>query len=90
MTKCMLRELWNGNIAPVDKPVEPGSKYASLIDRLIEQEEWVRELLQDDAKRAFERYCDNQYDLAAVCAEDGFVDGFCLGARMMMEVLCEQ
>lgn len=83
----VLKALWDGELAPSERPIDPTSRYARCERRMMEREEQVKALLPGSARQAFDAYCDERYELAAASEEDGFLEGFRLGARIMMEVL---
>ena len=86
----ILKALWEGEIAPMNRPVDPAGKYARCVARMMEKEKAIKARLDEETRQAFEKYCDDQYDLSAASGEDGFFEGFRLGARLMIDVLCEK
>ena len=86
----ILKALWEGELAPFERPVDPMSRYARCMARMMEKEDEFKALLDEETRQAFEKYCDYQYDLASAGEEDGFFEGFRLGARLMIDVMCEK
>jgi hypothetical protein len=47
-------------------------------------------ILNDDEKELFKTFSNAQGDLSCISIADGFVDGFCLGMRITVEVMQKQ
>ena len=84
---AILEELYNGNISPVEKCIKKGSEYHKLNVALMEQLEEFTQALTDAQKRKYEKIIDGIYGLNAVVEKERFEDGFCLGAKLVLEII---
>lgn len=87
--KPILLQLYDGNISPLER-FSPHSKeymekrrtqanhYETFIAKL--------EKLDPALSREYFKIMDEQIDLHPIEASEMFIDGFCLGARMMIEI----
>ena len=83
----VLEDLWSEFYAPDMKQSRKGSEYHDLMQGLVERKEELRSLLAADGLTALER-CERTKDtLSAISEEDTFIEGFRMGARMMLDVL---
>ncbi len=85
----VLKELWRGNIAPVERYVRPGSDYKKVSVEICKQIDSFLETLTPEEKKQWEEICDLRSDMAIMAEEDAFISGFRLGARIIMEVVGE-
>ena len=83
----ILDELYNGNVVPAEKFVKKDSEYARLISELAECTEKVSVLLDGNEKKLWERMMDADHAMELLSEKQSFIDGFCLGARIMLEVM---
>jgi len=84
--KSILREFYHGNLNPNEKSFVRESEYGKVIKTLSESEEKLLKLLNGDEKELFQTFSNAQGDLNEISVADGFVDGFCLGIRIAIEV----
>lgn len=87
MSKSILHEFYYGNINPNEKSFKQDSEYGRVIKILSESEEKLLKLLNPDEKALFETFSKAQGDLNYISIADGFVEGFCLGMRIAIEVM---
>lgn len=85
----ILKELWRGNIAPVERYVRPESDYKKASVEICKQIDCFLETLTPEGKKQWEEICDLRNDMTIMAEEDAFVSGFRLGARIIMEVVGE-
>ncbi|MFV0240585.1 MAG: DUF6809 family protein [Lacrimispora sphenoides] len=85
--KSILHEFYYGNINPNEKPFKRDSEYSRVIKILFDSEEELLKLLNGAEKTLFETFSKALGDLNAISVADSFVDGFCLGARIAIEVM---
>ena len=83
----MLSELWYGNIEPQDRTIPRDKEYNQLLKRICDYEEQFRGIFSPEQQKAFEDYENAAISVTAICEEASFVEGFRLGAKIMMEVL---
>ena len=83
----VLKDLWNGNVAPSERAVRQGSHYHELSKRLLVCEEAVEKELTPDGKKAFREYEETQSQLQEISDFDAFYKGVCFGVRFMLDVI---
>lgn len=85
----ILKELWRGNISPIERYVRPGSDYKKTSVEICKQIDCFLKTLTPEEKKQWEEICDLRNDMTIMAEEDAFVRGFRLGARIIMEVAGE-
>lgn len=85
----VLKDLWQGNIAPTERSVRPGSDYKKASHEICGQLDRFLENLTPEERRQWEAVSDLQNDMAAMVEEDAFIYGFRPGARMMLDIVGE-
>ena len=82
----VLEDLFYGNIQPCDN--KQSAEARQKLSAMTAAEEKLMETISDDAQRAevLEMF-NKQTELIALCERDAFIDGFRLGARLMIEIL---
>ena len=85
----ILEEFWYGNINPQDKQFHRGTKFDESLKLMCRNEQKLDALLEEKEKDLFEKFKDCRDEVAKYTAEDAFVTGFRLGARMIIEAFCE-
>ncbi len=85
----VLKELWRGNIAPVERSVRSGSDYKKISLEACEQMDRFLENLTPEEKKQLEDIYGMRGDMSLLAEEDAFISGFRLGARIIMEVVGE-
>ncbi len=83
----VLEELYNGNINPSEKFIKRGSEYHKLNVELIEQIEEFTKNLNEAQNKAYEEIIEKIYNLNAIIEHERFEDGFCLGAKLILEII---
>ena len=86
-TMSILEELWYGRINPNRRTASEDKLDSELRKLISEKEDELAPLLSDEAKVILEDLRDNQVDLSCSNERKAFVSGFCLGARIMLEVM---
>ena len=82
----ILEELWYGRINPSQR-TQPDDKSASkLTEYIVEKEDELAPLLSDEAKEILDQMREMQLDLSVANEKKAFISGFCLGARIVIEV----
>ncbi len=85
----VLKELWRGNIAPVEHSVRPESDYKKVSLEVCKQMDRLLEKMTPEEKKQLEDINDLRSDMSLLAEEDAFISGFRLGARMIMDVVGE-
>ena len=83
----VLQDLWDGNIAPSERGIRHGSLYAELSHQATEDEIKFRKEMTEKGRSLYEEYCNKQSKLLELSDADAFIQGFRLGARMILDVV---
>lgn len=83
----ILKDLFNGNLTPSDRPMPKGSAMHRLSTKLCKCEETLAELLDEESKEHLEALTRAQWEMDCLTAEEDFILGFRLGVRLMVECL---
>jgi len=86
----ILKQLYYGNISPWEKPFNRDSEYGKVIKTVSATEEKLVALLNETEKELFQQFSNAHGDLSRIAIADSFVDGFCLGMRIGIEVMEKQ
>ena len=82
-----LDEFWNGNISPCEERYHPNAEYNKRL-RIMEQcEDQLKEKLSQEEWKLFVKYQDAERELSCLEGSDDFIDGFRMGAKVIMDVL---
>ena len=81
----VIEELYEGNIAPIDKCVKKGSEYQRLSRKLSMAVDEFMTRLTDGEKEIFENIQNINNELEYKSEKERFIEGFCLGARIAWE-----
>lgn len=90
MMQTILSSLYCGNLRPADKEVLPKSLYAKRAGDLERCAEKLEQCLGAQEKALFREYITLYGKLDHLEVEESYIDGFCTGARMMLEILTGQ
>jgi len=85
----VLEELWYGNIEPSEYGCSPCPEYKTALRLLSRNEEKLLSTLSDEQKSLFTRCAESQRELQSISERLLFKNSFCLGARIMLEVMEE-
>ena len=83
----VLEDLWRECYTPEVKQSRGGSEYHRLTQGLAERRAELIPLLSSEAQSTLERFERTKDTLSAISEEDTFIEGFRMGARMMLDVL---
>ena len=79
----ILEKLWYGNIAPWEQTGRHDREYKELAALLCRNRDRLTEGLTEAQKELLEKYDDCQNELSAKTEKNAFVQGFCLGMRLL-------
>ena len=85
----IIEELWNGRIIPQDMCKENDPRVKELHDLLLRNRAELEPTLSEEQKIILEKYEDNNDELISIVERRIFEQGFRLGAKLMLEMLCE-
>lgn len=83
----ILEKLWYGNVAPSERTIRTGSRYAKLQKQLVAAEDALREELSPDGKNNYEEVCRKQTEMAQIAECDSFIRGVRIGARLVLDIM---
>lgn len=82
-----LEELWYGNIEPSEYDCFSCQEYKTALHLISRNEEKLLSTLSDEQKTLFTRCAESQRELQSITERLLFKNSFCLGARIMLEVM---
>ena len=82
-----IRDIYYGNVTPVDMHFESGSEYIKLNNKWLRLEKEFTEKLTQNQKELFSRLCEIQSEQTAISNEESYKRGFRDGAEIMLDVL---
>ena len=85
-----LEEFWNGNIAPGEGRYHSKKEYKDAWELVTQTEDELKERLTSEDWELFTRYQDAERGAGVISDADIFIEGFRMGAMMMMDVLLHQ
>jgi hypothetical protein len=85
----LLKKLYQGELRPSEKRNAHSPALAQAMLEVCRMEDGLMEDLEGEYKEKLQALIDAYGEMEAMEAEESFVDGFRLGARLTMEVLEE-
>lgn len=82
-----LEDLYYGNLFPHEKCAKLDDEMKELNGLLNRNEEKLTATLSDEQKETFEKYKDCNREISEICERNAFLNGFRLGARIIIEVV---
>lgn len=82
-----LEDLYYGNLFPHEKCAKLDDEMKELLGLLNRNEEKLTAILSDVQKETFEKYKDCNREISEICERNAFLNGFRLGARIIIEVI---
>ena len=83
----ILEKLWYEELHPAEVLKPPTPKLSELMNISGESELKLLHLLTDEGKELFHKYIDAQTDIYDISQCDIFINGFSMGARLMLEIM---
>jgi len=83
----VLEDLWYGNIAPWEREIKRSSDYADALDRIVQLEADLYARLNDEEKEILEKFVNCTNEMCCISEREMFVQGFMLGAKLIVEVM---
>lgn len=83
----VLPELWRGNISPLDSPLAGDKDEKALISKINEESRAFIKELSAEGRNHFDKYENLKAERSFLYEEKTFIEGFRLGARMILDVL---
>ncbi len=82
-----IRQLWNGNLDPIRYLGLNNTEIKQLEILMQRNEENLVKRLDEGGEEILEKYHDCMSEYATLISEQAFRDGFCLGAKIVVEAL---
>ena len=82
-----LHDLWQGNISPSERSIKSGSEFGKILSQSADLEAKFCKSLNQDQQAAYEELYDKHIRMMAISEEECFIEGFQMGARMILDVL---
>ena len=83
----IIKELWNGNIAPQDDSRNNSREMKQLMEYMAKHHEDLEKSFTDEQKEIFEKFHDCWSEYMSLAEKAIFVYAFKLGAKLMLESL---
>ena len=83
----VLEKLYSGNIAPSEKYLKKEGEYHRINQKLTEYIDELSEALNDKERALCEKIGEKIYALGYIAEKECFIEGFCLGSQIMLEVM---
>ena len=84
--RSILEEFALGNINPNDGTIKKGTRYAKVMNLVVDIENKLFSALDEEPKVLFSKYSNAQLEANAISNNDKFIYGYRLGVLMTMEV----
>lgn len=82
-----LEDFWKGNAAPGEQRYRPNSQYAKAFQTMERCDQYMKDHLDAEALKVFEEFTQAEMDANALSDCDNFIEGFRMGAKVMMDIL---
>ena len=79
----ILEQLWYGNVAPWEQSNRNDREYKELAKLLCRNRDCLTEELTEAQKELLDTYDECQNELSAKTERNAFMQGFCLGMRLL-------
>lgn len=83
----ILEDLYYGNLFPHEKCAKLDDEMKDLLGLLNRNEEKLIATLSNEQKETFEKYKYCNKEISEICERNAFLNGFRLGARIIIEVV---
>ena len=84
-----LREFWMGSLAPGETRYRPDKDYTNAVKTMEQSEAHLKSILSEEDWMTFQQFADAAQKVSSFSECDNFVEGFRMGAKMMMDVLLD-
>lgn len=85
----VLDRLWRGGYSPADRTLTPGGEYRKALGKMCKEMEKFTALLSPEASEQLEALRVLHDDITIIRDTDTFIEGFRLGARVVLDVVGE-
>ena len=84
-----LDKFWKGDIAPGEGRYHPSASYKQAFKTMERCEDTLKAHLSQEDYQIFQEYMDASIKASSTDSCENFIEGFRLGARMMLDVLTD-
>ena len=84
-----LRKLWRGQISPGERYIHESSPYWYTSQKHSDALQALYAMFSPEAKKQYEQVEELAMDMIQIDTEEAFIQGFRLGARLILDVLTE-
>ena len=85
--KSILEEMWYGNIYPNAEPKQNTKEVRELMKYVADHHDSLYSTLTEKQREILEKFDDCYAELTSINEREIFVNAFCLGARIAIEVM---
>ena len=85
--KNIIDDLYLGNINPNELTQIVNGEYKQLAEEALMSQNWLLKTLDDDSKSEFDLFVDKNGNMNAIEVRLRFIEGFRLGAKILLDVL---
>ena len=82
-----LEEFWYGNISPGEERYHARKEYSRLLNTMEQCEDHLKAKLSKEDWEIFVKYQDADREFGCLEVGDNFMDGFRMGAKVILDVL---
>ena len=83
----ILEEIYHGNINPSEKFVKKNGEYAQLFTEYTTKLDSLMAIINEDERDLLEGILETGGAMEMMSHKESFIEGFCLGAGIMLEIL---
>ena len=83
----VLEDLYDGNINPYERYINPEGEYQRLNTQVTGKIEVLINSLSSEEKQQLDEIIDSFAAIGYISEKENFIEGFCLGAKIMLEII---
>ena len=84
-----LKKLWRGQISPGERYIHENSPYWRVSRKYSDAVDAFLTMISPEAKKQYEQVEEHAMNMIRIDTEEAFVQGFRLGARLILDVLTD-
>ena len=84
-----LDKFWKGEIAPGEGRFHPNRGHAKAVQTMERCDSTLKAILSQEAYKTFREYADAALNASSAESCNSFIEGFRMGAMLMMDVLAD-
>lgn len=83
----ILYDLYDRNICPAEKFAKRDGEYQRLMADMVDNIDKFMSTLDENGQRLWNEIRDAELQMESIADKESFIDGFCLGAQIMLEII---